>query len=245
MTARTQVPHVRVYNEDREVTAWFVLDLSPSVDFGSGDRDKRQVLTEFVGVAARLFIHRGNTVGAILSDGVTEHRAAPGAGRRHIMHLMDKVLTHPRRLRALQTDLGALFRRAGAAIRRRSAVFVISDFVSKPGWEDALGALSRRHEVIAVRVTDPLEQALPDIGLLAFEDAESGEQAFVDTTDPAFRRRYEALAQQWEEEIIDGLGRAGVDCLELSTADDLLDAIIRFSGMRKTQARTSYAGAVA
>ncbi|HUH76279.1 MAG TPA: DUF58 domain-containing protein [Devosia sp.] len=236
VTARTQMPHVRIYNEDRDVTAWFLLDLSPSVDFGSGEKDKRQVLTEFVGVLARLFTQHGNKVGAILFDGVDEHLVPARSGRRHVMYLMDKILAHPRRLRAPATDLGAFFHRAGAVLKRRSVVFAISDFVSRPGWEAPLSMLSRRHETVAVRLVDPLEVALPDIGLLAFEDAETGEQVFVDTTDAGFRKRFAAGAQRWEEQIVGGLAQAGVDTLELSTADDLLDAILRFSGMRKAGA---------
>ena len=245
VTARTQVPHVRIYNEDRDVTAWFLLDLSPSVDFGSGDKDKRQVLTEFVGVLARLFSHHGNKVGAILFDGVDEHLIPARAGRRHVMHLMDKILAHPRRLRAPQTDLGVFFRRAGAALKRRSVVFAVSDFVSKPGWEGPLSILGRRHEAVAVRLIDPLELALPDIGLLAFEDAETGEQVLVDTTDTGFRQRFASIAEQWEEQIVGGFARAGVDALELSTADDLVDAILRFSGMRKAGVRGNYPGVLA
>jgi uncharacterized protein (DUF58 family) len=245
VTARTQVPHVRVYNEDRDVTAWFLLDLSPSVDFGSGTRDKRETVTELVGVLARLFVHHENKVGAILFDGVDEHLIPARSGRRHVIYLIDKILSHPRRLRAPRTDLSAFFRRAGAALKRRSVVFAISDFVTQPGWETPLSGLSQRHETIAVRVTDPLELALPNIGLLAFQDAESGEQVFVDTTDPGFRRRFTALAAQWEEQIVSGFMRAGVDALELSTADDVLDAILRFTGMRKAQSRGAVTGAVA
>jgi uncharacterized protein (DUF58 family) len=108
VTARTQVTHVRVYNEDREITAWFLLDLSPSVDFGSGQQNKRQVLTEFVAVLARLLTHQGNKVGVILFNGVSEFVVPPRVGRRHVMHLIDKLLAHPRLLRAPQTDLGSV-----------------------------------------------------------------------------------------------------------------------------------------
>jgi uncharacterized protein (DUF58 family) len=111
-----------------------------------------------------------------------------------------------------------------------------------PGWEEAVAALNQRHEAVAVRLVDPLEMALPDIGLLAFEDAESGEQTFVDTTDAGFRRRFSAAAAQWEEAMIGALGRAGMDVLELSTDDDLLDAVLRFAGMRKAQARSGLLG---
>lgn len=245
VTARTQVPHVRIFHEDREVTAWFLLDLSPSVDFGSGDTNKRQVLTEFTAALARIFVHHGNKVGAILFDGVDELIVPARGGRRHLLHLIDKVLSHPRRLRAPQTDLGGFFHRAGSALKRRSIVFAVSDFVSLPGWQSSLGALARRHEAVAVRLVDPLEQALPDLGLLAIEDAETGEQLLVDTGDRTFRDRFSALAGQWEEEILDGFTQAGVDALELSTADDLADAILRFVTMRRISASGAIAGATA
>jgi uncharacterized protein (DUF58 family) len=245
VTARTQVPHVRIFHEDREVTAWFLLDLSPSVDFGSGDTNKRQVLTEFTAALARIFVHHGNKVGAILFDGVDELIVPARGGRRHLLHLIDKVLSHPRRLRAPQTDLAGFFHRAGSALKRRSIVFAVSDFVSLPGWQSSLAALARRHETVAVRLVDPLEQALPDLGLLAVEDAETGEQLLVDTGSKVFRERFSALAGQWEEEIVDGFTQAGVDALELSTADDLADAILRFVTMRRISASGAIAGATA
>jgi uncharacterized protein (DUF58 family) len=245
VTARTQVTHVRVFTEDRDLTAWFLLDLSPSLDFGSSDRDKRAALTEFVAVMARLFTRHGNKVGAILFDGVTEFLVPPRSGRRHVMHLIDKVLAHPRRLRAPATDMSAFLKRAASAIRRRSAVFVVSDFVSQPGWERPLSLLNERHETVAVRITDPLEHALPDIGLLPFEDAESGEQIVVDTSDPGFRRRFVDAAEAWEDYVMSAFERAGVDALELQTGDDLVEAVLRFAEMRRGQARLSQAGMVA
>jgi uncharacterized protein (DUF58 family) len=237
VTARTQIPHVRVYNEDREVTAWFLLDLSPSVDFGSGAVSKRQVLTEFTAVMARLLTRQGNKVGAILYNGMADFVIPPRTGRRHVLGLLEQVFSRPRLLRAPQTDLGAFLRRSLAVVRRRSLVFVVSDFISKPGWEQALSFINRRHEGIAVRLADPLDLALPDIGLLTFEDAETGEQLFVDTTDKGFRRRFADMAAAAEEAQMQAFADAGMDVLELSTGDDLADAIMRFAGLRKTQAR--------
>jgi uncharacterized protein (DUF58 family) len=238
VTARTQVTHVRVYNEDREITAWFLLDLSPSVDFGSGEATKRQILTELVAVLARLLTRQGNKVGAVLFNGISDHVVPPRGGRRQVLHLLDKIQAHPRLLRSPQTDLGAFLRRVMAANKRRSVVFVISDFISRPGWEDVLFALNQRHEVIAVRLVDPLETALPNIGITAFQDAESGEQVFVDTTDTAFRRRFEAAAARADESLMMAFTRAGTDVLELSTGDDLLEAVLRFTDMRKMQTRS-------
>jgi uncharacterized protein (DUF58 family) len=242
VTARTQVTHVRVYNEDREVTAWFLLDLSPSVDFGSGEVTKRQVLTEFTAVLARLLVRQGNKVGAILHDGVSTAVLPPGGGRRHVLQLIDRVQRHPRLARAPGTDLGAFLNRALGAIRRRAIIFVVSDYISRPGWEQALGALSRRHEALAIRLVDPLEMALPELGLLAFRDAETGEELFVDTDDRGFRQRYVAEAARNEEALLEALGNAGMDVLELATGDDLVDAILRFSELRKAQARLNGGG---
>jgi uncharacterized protein (DUF58 family) len=244
VTARTQVPHVRVYNEDREVTAWFLCDLSPSVDFGSGEVSKRAVLTEFVAVLARLLTRQGNKVGAILYDGINLFVVPPRGGREHVLHIISRIMANPRLLRAPQTDIGVFLNKAMGAIRRRSLLFVLSDFISAPGWERGLAMLTRRHELLAVRLIDPLDTALPDIGLLPFEDAESGEQLFVDTGDRRFRARFAAAAQAHEAALFDAYSRAGCDVLELSTGDDLVDAIRRFADLRKAQSTLSGGGLV-
>jgi uncharacterized protein (DUF58 family) len=233
VTARTQVPHVRVYNEDREVTAWFLLDLSPSVDFGSGAVTKREVLAEFTAVLARLLTRQGNRVGAMLYDGINLFTVPPGSGRQHVLQLITRVLSNPRLLRAPKTDIGQFLAKAGGVIKRRSLVFVVSDFVSAAGWERGLAWLNRRHEVLAVRLIDPMDGAMPDIGLLPFEDAETGEQLFVDTGDRGFRRRFAAVAEAHEAAVFEAFSAAGSDVLELSTGDDLVDAIRRFADLRK------------
>lgn len=237
VTARTQTPHVRVYNEDRDVTAWFLLDLSPSVDFGSGEITKRQLLLEFTAVMARLLTRQGNKVGAVLFNGMGEFVLPARTGRAHVLHLIDKVATNPRLLRAPPTDLGAFFTRAGTSLGRRGIVFAVSDFISQPEWERGLSAIAQRHETLAVRLCDPLESALPDIGLMTFEDAETGEQVVVDTDDPGFRRRFAAAAEAQEEQLMAAFAGAGTDVLELSTGDDLVDAVLRFANMRKVNAR--------
>jgi uncharacterized protein (DUF58 family) len=235
VTARTQIPHVRVYNEDREVTAWFLLDLSPSVDFGSGEISKRQVLAEFTAVVARLLTRQGNKVAAILFDGINTLVVPPRGGRAQVLHLINRVLGNPRLLRTPRTDLGAFFARAIGAVQRRSLIFVVSDFIGMPAWEKPLSMLGRKHEVLAVRLIDPLDTALPDLGMLPFEDSETGEQLFVDTGDPFFRARFGAEAARTEDALFAAFATAGCDVLELSTSDDLVDAIQRFADLRKTQ----------
>lgn len=212
---------------------WFLLDISPSVDFGSMDKKKRSVLTEFVAVLSRLMTRRGNRVGAILySDGV-EEVIPPRSGRNQVLYLMNRLLNGSKKTTSAPTDLSDFLDTALHIIKRRSLVFVISDFISAPGWSKPLRYLVRRHEVVGIRLYDPLEVELPDIGLFLMQDAETGEQIFVDTNDKGFRRRFMEVAEKREMELRKSLQEAGVDTLELSTEDDLVDAIMRFTDLRK------------
>jgi uncharacterized protein (DUF58 family) len=239
VTARTGVPHVRVFTEDREMAAWFLLDLSPSVDFGSGEQRKRNVSADFVAVMARMLTRHGNRVGAMLYGSGVDTVIPTRGGRRHVLHLLQSIRTRPASRESGTTQLRDLLESAASLIRRRSTVFIVSDFISEPGWERSLGQLAQRHEVVAVRLLDPLELQLPDLGLLTLRDAETGEQVLVDTHDPNFRKRFARIAAQRESELREALVRAGVDALELSTDADLVDAMVRFIEMRKRRARLS------
>lgn len=244
VTARMQMPHVRQYEEDREVTAWFLLDVSPSLDFGSGERSKREVLADFVAVLARLLTRHGNRVGALLYSTGIDLVLQPSGGRTHVLRLLRHVLSpSPAPRAAATTDLGDFLASALRMIRRRSLVFVVSDFVSAAGWHTPLRQLAARHDVLAVRLFDPLEQVLPDMGLFVMEDAETGEQVFVDTHDRAFRERFAAAADRRDEETRARLQEAGVDTLEVATGDDLVEAIVRFADLRRMRTRLSGGGA--
>ena len=242
VTARLQTPYVREFNEDREVTAWFLLDLSPSVDFGSGDTKKRSVSTEFVSVLARLLTRHGNRVGAVFYGDSVDTVIPARAGRRHVLHLIHRMLSRPQRDRSASTNLGDFLRAAFRLIPRRSLVFLVSDFISAPGWSEPLAHLAQRHEILAVRLYDPLEMDLPDLGLLVVQDAETGEQVFLDTHDGGFRKRFAAAAERREEALRAALSDAGVDALELSTNDDLLDTILRFADLRKRRSQLAGGG---
>jgi uncharacterized protein (DUF58 family) len=244
VTARLQVPHVRVYTEDRELTAWFLLDLSASVGFGSQERTKQGVSAQFVAVLARLLTRRGNSVGALLYGSQVDTVLPPRGGRSQVLQLLRRMRTRPLVKGPTHTDLGTLLHAAGRIARRRSLIFVVSDFISRPGWEDALAQLARRHEVIAVRLVDPLERELPAMGLAMFQDAESGEQIFVDTLDPKLRARFAALAQQRDAELLAVLRHADVPAIELATDDDLLDALLRFAELRRRQRRPAAGGSL-
>jgi len=242
VTARMQSPHVRVFTEDREMAAWFLLDLSPSIDFGSGELRKQNISAEFVAVLARLLTRHGNRVGAMLYGSGVDTVIPTRSGRRHVLHLLHSIQSRPASVASGQTRLNDLLVSAASLIKRRSNVFVVSDFISDPGWEKTLAALAQRHEVVAVRVLDPLELDLPDLGLLTLRDAETGENVVVDTHDSGFRKRFARIAAQREAELRDALVRAGVDALELSTDADLVEAIVRFVEMRKRRTQLSAGG---
>ena len=243
VTARMQSPYVRQFLEDRDLTAWFLLDLSGSVDFGSADVTKLAVSSGFVATLARVITRHGNRVGAMLYGSRVDTVLPPRTSRGHVLDLLARMRA-PRpapakagRPQRSGTSLGELLQMAEGVIKRRSLVFVVSDFISEPGWADALARLARRHELVAVRLWDPLEMALPDVGLVTLEDAETGEQLFIDASDPAFRERYAAIAEQQEAALYEALGRSGADIVELATDDDLLEALLRLSDLRRQRAR--------
>jgi uncharacterized protein (DUF58 family) len=247
VTARLQSPYVRQFLEDRELTAWFLLDLSGSVDFGSAGVTKLSVSAGFVATLARVITRHGNKVGALLYGTEVDTVLPPGSSRLHVLQLLQRMRSGRRAATkdksgatpkpSTGTSLAELLKAASGVIRRRSLLFVVSDFISTPGWPEALARLALGHEVVAVRLLDPAEMTLPDVGLVTVEDAETGEQLFIDAADPAFRERYAAIAAQQEEALRDALARSGADTLELATDDDLLEALLRYADLRRQRAR--------
>lgn len=235
VTARLDTPYVRQYVEDREITAWFLLDMSPSVDFGPDGKGKRDALIAFVATLARVLTRRGNRVGAMLYAAKLERTIPARSGRQHVLRLINDLLSHPRLEKAPETSLKQLLDGALQGIKRRSLVVLVSDFISAPGWERPLGMLARRHDVLTVRINDPRESALPDVGLIVMEDAETGEQLYVDTHDPAFRARFQEVANEREQALSGAFKSAGVDAMDLSTEEDLVRAIMRFAEKRKAR----------
>jgi uncharacterized protein (DUF58 family) len=239
VTARTTVPYVREFHEDREITAWFLLDMSPSVDFGTigDDRLKRTVLVDFTATLARVLTRRGNRIGAIVDGGGSRRTIPVASGRLAVLRLLEDLLREPMRSGAPPTDLGALLEGGLRTIRRRSLVVLVSDFISTPGWERPLHLLNTHHELLAVRLVDPRERALPDVGVVVVADAETGEQVEIDTSDRRFRERFAAAAADREAGVDRALRHAGVEAVTLSTEDDLVRAIVRMATERR-QRRT-------
>src|SRR3954451_23738748 len=233
VTARMDTPYVRQYVEDREISGWFLLDLSPSMDFGTLQSLKRSVLVDFVGTLARLLTRHGNRVGAMFYGSRVEYTIPPRGGRLQVLRLVNDLMKQPHLPKAPFTDLTALLNGALYGIKKRALVFIVSDFISTPGWEAPLSLLNQRHEVLAIRLWDPRERELPDIGPIIMEDAETGEQLYVDTHDKKFRQRFQAAAQEREAALSEAFKRSGVDALSLSTEEDLVRAIVRFATLRQ------------
>lgn len=276
VTARTDAPHVRLFQEDRDMTVTFLLDLSASMDWGSvlqpqaADRlrTKQQVATELVAVLARLFTRSGHRIGALIERQGLERELPARGGRGQVLQLLHRIgqpaaggrgmgsaatgVTVPtsaapdlpampwwrrRPARATapvaeSTRLATLLTAAEARLRRRGTVIVVSDFLSQPGWEAPLGRLAQRHDLVCVRLSDPAERALPALGLVLLQDAESGEALLVDTDDPALRARHAALAAAQEATLRASLARTGADTLELDTAEPLPATLRRFLALR-------------
>jgi uncharacterized protein (DUF58 family) len=237
VTARMNSPYVRDFVEDRELTAWFLLDLSASMGFGPAERPKERVLVDFVTTLARLLTRGGNRVGAILFNNRIERIIPPRSSRNQVLRLTRDLLRETDRTPGPSTDLNVLLQSGLNTLKRRSLVFLVSDFISEPGWEPSLALLNRRHELLAIRMWDPRETELPDAGLIVVEDAETGEHLYVDTSNPEFRRRFAEAAQRREATLTASLNRAGVDLFGVSTTDDLTMAIVRMAQLRKKRRR--------
>jgi len=236
VTARMQTPFVREHQEDREISAWFLLDLSGSMDFGSADVSKRDVMLRFVGVMAKLLMKRGNRIGALVLNPAEPEgfKYIPARmHRRHLLHVLHVLETSPITQQSHQTRLTDWLRKANGLLKRRSSVFVVSDFMGDFNWANELNALGQRHETVAVRLFDPAEINLPNAGLVLLKDSETSEQLLLDTTNQSFRTRYAQTVEKREQQLADSFAHAGVDALELSTDEDLASALIRFSELRK------------
>jgi uncharacterized protein (DUF58 family) len=236
VSARMDALYVREYTEDRELTAWLLLDRSPSMGFGPVDRTKERLLCDFTTTIARLLIRNGNRVGALVDDNNALRTIPPRQGRDQVLLLLRDLLG-PAEPTGAVTDLSRLLERAARVIKRRSLVVLASDFISEPGWERPLARLNERHEVVAVRLFDPREYELPDAGLIAVQDAETGEQLLVDSSDPEFRRRLRLAGEERAIAARDASRRAGVDLHVISTDDDLVEAFVRIVESRKRHRR--------
>ena len=244
ITARSDRPYVRESLPDRGLDAWLLVDVTRSLDWGTARCLKRQLALEFAAVVGQLLIGRGNRVGALLFDDRVRSIIPPSAGRTALLQLIARMerATDGQTPSAVEggqgagpTDLGRALGEAGRLIRRPSMMVLISDFMTPGGWQQPLSALAIRHEVVAVWITDPREGEIPDIGVVTFEDPESGEQILVDTRSAHLRARFQQAAAAQRGTIRADLLRARAAVAEMSTAAELVPQLVAFIKQREAQ----------
>jgi uncharacterized protein (DUF58 family) len=227
LTARSDRPFIREAHPDRGLDAWLLLDVSRSLDWGTARMLKREAAAELVLAASILLGRRGNRVGALIFDRGLVRVIPPAAGRHARARLVAQAQSAPQPAEAGATDLAGALEQAGRLITRPALVILVSDFVAPPGWQVPLKALGLRHELVAAIVTDPREQEMPDIGLVTFEDLESGRQLEVDTGNRRLRERFRNAAAERAKRIRADLLAARASAFELSTGEDVLLQLLR------------------
>jgi len=230
VTARQGRPFVKRFHEERELTVIFVVDLSASGQFGSGERSKNDLAAELCALLSFSAVKSNDKVGLILFTDHIERFIPPGKGVSHAMRIIREVLGFSPQGR--QTNIAAALDFLGKVVRKRAVVFLISDFLSG-GYEKPLRMLSRRHDMIAVTVSDLRERMLPAIGLLELEDAETGECYLIDTGSQAVRQDYARLAEKQQNALHTGLRSMGIDQLDIGTEREYQHTVAAFFRRRE------------
>ena len=228
VTARTLTPHVRQTIADRELETWLVVDLSPSLDFGTALTEKRELVLAAITAFVHLTVRGGNRVGAIVSTGEQTIRIPARGGTAHARYLMRTVAQLPRAAEGQRGDLAAMLEQLRRPPRKRGLVAIVSDFLGDTDWERPLRGLSGRHQLVAAEIIDPSELELPAAGLMTFVDPESGDQLEVQTSSADVRQRYAAAAADQRAKIATMLRHAGAGHLQLRTDRDWLTDVVKF-----------------
>ncbi len=229
VTARTGHPYVKRYVEEREITVFFLVDLSKSGSFGSREKLKNEVAAEFCALLAFSAIKNNDKVGLIVFTDTIQLFIPPAKGTSHVLRLIRELLVfEPGKIRKKTgTDIALALDYLGRVLHKRGVVFLVSDFLDQ-NFEKPLRVLARRHDLIAVKVSDPRELALPDVGLLEIQDAETGEIVVIDTGSKTVRSRYTHLAEEKNRALSDLFQSTGIDQIQLLTDRDYVLDLVKF-----------------
>lgn len=229
VTARTRKPHIKIYEEERELTMMLVVDVSGSGAFGSGDRDKRTVMTEIAAVLAFSAAQNNDKVGCLLFSDKIEKFIPPKKGRSHILMIISTLLEFEPESRG--TSLVVPVEYLTSVLKKRSTTFLMSDFESPEGEDErlqqVLGIASRKHDMVAVKVYDPRDAELTDVGLVEMQDSESGQRVWVDTSSKRVRDHYARHWQERHEKMDRVLSRARIDHADVTTEEDYVKELIK------------------
>jgi uncharacterized protein (DUF58 family) len=225
VTARFNHPYVKIYEEERELTVMLLIDVSGSGRFGTAHSYKRDIMTEIAAVLSFSAIFNNDKTGVIFFSDVVEKFIPPQKGRKHILRIIREMLDF--KPASQKTNLDEPLRYLTNALRKRCTAFIISDFIA-PGFEEPLRIASSKHDIVALKIYDPIEKSLPDIGMVKITDSETGAERWIDTSAKQTRREYE---QWWENHLAvirNIFRRSGVDSAEISTGEDYVRPLIRF-----------------
>jgi uncharacterized protein (DUF58 family) len=234
LTARSDRPYVRESHQERGLDVWLLVDASRSLDWGTVRAIKRDAASELVDLLTLLLARHGSRVGAMVFDTRMRRVFALTGGREGRLKLMSRVESERQQAdEAGGTDLASTLERANRLVRRPSLVIVISDFLVADGWQHHLKTLALRHDVVAARISDPREGEMPEIGVVTFEDPETGSQLEVDTTSSKLRQRYRLAATAKRERLLSDLRASRAQVLEISTAEPVINQLIAYLRVRQ------------
>jgi uncharacterized protein (DUF58 family) len=232
VTARTGVPHIKRFVEEREMTVMFAVDLSASGDFGTVEKAKNELAAEFCAVLAFAAIRNNDKVGLVIFTDRVELYIPPKKGSGHVLRLIRELLYFKMPKRQTNIPLGIDYLQK--VLKKKATIFMVSDFIESD-IKKPLSLLNRRHDVIAVPVSDRAEKELAGCGIVEFEDAESGEVMMVDTSSGKFKRGYEAIARRQCDELMGMFRSIGVDCISISSDRPYIQDVVRFFHMRHSR----------
>ncbi len=224
VTARFNHPYVKIFEEERELTVMLLIDVSGSGNFGTSGTYKRDLMTEVAAVLSFSAIFNNDKIGVIFFSDRVEKFITPQKGRKHILRIIRELLDY--RSVSKNTSLDEPLRFLTNAIKKRCTAFIISDFLV-PDFEEAMRIASNKHDIVALKVFDPVEQAIPDIGLIKVSDAESGNEKWIDTSSASIRDAYAKWWISHVEQIRNIFKRCGVDSTELRTDLDYVNPLIK------------------
>ena len=230
VTARSGTPHVKVFEEERELTVLLLIDASASTRTGSQSARKQDVMTEIAAVLAFSAIHNNDRVGVLIFSDEVEQYIPPGKGKKHILRIIRELVNIDRRER--QTDIGHALRYVNNLEKKRAVCFVLSDFIDE-GYGDALRIVAKRHDLVGIHVYDPFERNLPDAGLVKLRDFETGATALYDTSDKRLRDAWNVRFNENLHRMTDRFNRARADAVSIATDAPYVHALLRLFERRE------------
>ena len=224
VTARYVRPYVKVFEEERELTVMLLVDVSGSRDFGSVNVMKEEVMTEIAATLAFSAIQNNDKIGVIFFSDRIEKFIPPQKGKKHILYIIRELIDF--QPEAKRTDIGQVLKYLTNAIKKRCTAFLISDFIDKGGFKDALTVANRKHDMVAIQVYDQRETELPSVGLMKIKDAETGQERWIDSGSARVREAYKTWWEKRQTAMSDTFKKCRVDAVSIRTEDDYVKALI-------------------